>query len=230
MTSSSQFRGNGPPKCTTGEYQKAYDDVKSLGSKTSTTRTAEQSQIALFWGDGPATCTPPGHWCIIAHGVSLAKGWTLIENARAFALLALALADAAIAAWDMKFTYWSWRPITGIPKGSTDGNPHTTGDPIWQPLLTTPNFPDYVSGHSTFSEASAEVLKHLCGTDQVPFSTTSDALPGATRSFQTFSEAADEAGRSRIYGGIHFNFSNQDGQQAGRKLAQQACTRFLKKI
>jgi hypothetical protein len=230
MTTSSQFRGTGPAALNTGEYTHSFDQTKSLGAKVSAARTADQTEIALFWADGPATCTPPGHWHLIAGVVSQQKGYGLLDDARLFALLSLAQADAAISAWDMKRTYFNWRPITAIRKADTDGNPHTVKDPAWEPLIATPAFPDYVSGHSCFSEASAEILKRFTGNDQAAFSVGSDGMPGTSRSFTTFSAAADEAGLSRIYGGIHFQFSNKDAQQAGRKLAQQAFTKYLTKI
>src|SRR5690606_6672991 len=113
----------------------------------------EQTEIALFWADGPGTATPPGHWLMIAQAISEADGLTLVENARLFALLSLAEADAGICSWDNKFAFEAWRPVTAIQRADEDGNPATEPDPDWMPLLTTPPFPTYTSGHSTFSGA-----------------------------------------------------------------------------
>ncbi len=230
MRSSSQFRQKGPPKPQTGNYANAFEQVKALGARNSTVRTPEQTQIAHFWVDGPGTATPPGHWNVIAQGVSQQQGLDLLSNARVFALLNIALADAGIAAWDMKYTYYEWRPVTGIRRAAEDNNNRTVPDPAWEPLLPTPPFPDYVSGHSTFSSAGAEMLGLVFGSDRIAFATTSDGLPGVQRSYQSFSQAAEEAGQSRIYGGIHWGHADKDGLMAGRQLARQTFNHHLKRL
>ena len=195
MKSNQQFTHQPPPpNLKSANYAKEFNEVKSLGSATSTTRTADQTNIAYFWADGSGTETPPGHWNSIAQTVAQSQGNDLAENARLFALLNLAEADAAIAAWNMKLKYDFWRPITGIREADTDGNPKTTADPTWTPLITTPPFPSYVSGHSTFSSAAAAVLAELFG-DEVAFSSTSESLyflthAGGTRYYTSFSDAA----------------------------------------
>ena len=220
MTSGSQFRQGPPPTPLSPEYTAAFQEVERLGRSDSTARTAEQTQIALFWADGPGTATPPGHWHVIAQGLSQERQLGLLDNARLFALLAIAGADAAIVSWDHKYHYSNWRPVTGIQHADTDGNPATTVDPSWLPLIATPPVPSYTSGHSTFSSASARLLALFFGTDQISFSTTSDGLPGVTRSFTRLSAAAEEAGQSRIYGGIHWQFDNQVGLASGRALGE----------
>jgi membrane-associated phospholipid phosphatase len=220
MTSGSQFRQGPPPTPLSPEYTAAFHEVELLGEAGSLARTGDQTQIALFWADGPGTATPPGHWHVIAQGLSQEKHLGLLDNARLFALLAIAGADAAIVSWDHKFTYNNWRPVTGIQHADTDGNPATTADPGWLPLIATPPFPSYTSGHSTFSSASARLLALFFGTDKVSFSTTSDGLPGVTRSFTSLSAAAAEAGQSRVYGGIHWQFDNQAGLASGRDLGE----------
>jgi hypothetical protein len=227
MTSGSQFRQAAPPTPISGEYTAAFGEVESLGRVDSATRTADQTQIALFWADGGGTATPPGHWHVIAQGIAQEKHLGLLDNARLFALLGIAGADAAIVSWDHKYSYNTWRPITGIQHADTDGNPATAADPSWTPLIATPPFPSYTSGHSTFSSASARVLALFFGTDQISFSTTSDGLPGVTRSFTRLSAAAEEAGQSRIYGGIHWQFDNQAGLASGRALADHVFFNFL---
>jgi hypothetical protein len=143
-----------------------------------------------------------GHWNTIAADVSAARGTTIVQNARLFALLNVALADAAICAWDAKYFYDFWRPVTAIRNGQNDGSADTVGDPSWSSYLVTPPFPDYVSGHSTFSAAASVVLALFFGSDAIPFTTGSDFLPGVTRRFASFSAAASEAALSRIMAGF----------------------------
>jgi membrane-associated phospholipid phosphatase len=219
MTGGSQLRPAAPPSPNSTEYLAAFREVKRVGRVDSTSRTAEQTQIALFWADGAGTETPPGHWITIASGLSRERGLSLAENARLLGLLSITVADAAIISWDVKYAYNNWRPVTGIQHADQDGNPATDADPSWLPLLGTPPFPSYSSGHSTFSSSSARVLAHFFGTDAIAFSTVSDGLPGVTRSFTSLSQAAEEAGQSRIYGGIHWQFDNQAGLDSGRALA-----------
>ncbi len=218
MTSGSQFRSGPPPAPGSAEYAAAFREVRRLGRASSSQRTAEQTQIALFWADGPGTATPPGHWFLIAQGIAQERHLGLIENARLFALLGVAVADAAVISWDYKYAYSFWRPLTGIQHADLDGNPDTATDPGWTSLIPTPPFPAYTSGHSTFSSAAARVLALFFGTDQIAFNTTSDGLPGVQRSFTRLSQAAEEAGQSRIYGGIHWQFDNQVGLSSGRAL------------
>ncbi|NJL22515.1 MAG: vanadium-dependent haloperoxidase [Leptolyngbyaceae cyanobacterium SM1_3_5] len=151
------------------------------------------------------------------------------KDARTFALLNLGLADAGIAAWDAKYTYNSWRPIDALHLADTDGNPRTKAAPGWNPLISTPNHPDYVSGHSTFSGAASQILTSLFG-DRFGFSSGSIGLPGVTRTFNSFRQAANEAGISRIYGGIHTESSNRAGKATGRALADYIVANFLTPI
>jgi hypothetical protein len=215
MEMSEAFRPGGPPALESAEYAAEYDEVKALGAATGSTRTDDQSQVALFWADGAGTETPPGHWNSIARLVSDDLETPLVEKARLFALLNIAMADAAICAWDAKYIYWFWRPVTAIRQGDTDGNADTAGDPAWSSFVVTPPFPDYVSGHSTFSGAAATVLAVFFGTDEVAFTAYSDFMPGVARTFERFSDAAAEAALSRLYGGIHFRSANEDGLRAG---------------
>ena len=227
MESTEALRPNGPPPLDSAQWAADYNEVKALGAAVGSTRTADQSQIARFWADGAGTETPPGHWNHIAQDVAAAQGNTLEQNARMFALLNLALADAAICAWDAKYAFNFWRPVTAIRAGDTDGNDATVADPAWSSFITTPPFPDYTSGHSTFSGAAARVLARFYGRDDIAFVTGSDALPGVTRSFAGFAAAAAEAGVSRIYGGIHYRSANQDGLTAGAAIGDFAFANVL---
>ena len=225
LTSPGEFRPPAPPALDAAAYATAVEEVKLLGSATSATRTADQTQMALFWADGKGSYTPPGHWNQIAAQVAQSKGNSLAANARLFAQLNVALADAAIAAWDAKYTFGLWRPENAIQDADLDNNAGTAVDETWRPLLLTPPHPEYVSGHSTFSAAAADVLIAVFG-DNTAFSTTSSTLPGVTRSFTSFTQAMEEAGRSRIYGGIHFEFTNQAGQVLGKQVADAVMARF----
>ena len=220
LPSGDYFRPLGPPALGSTRYAEEYEEMKALGAAVGSTRTPEQEEIALFWADGAGTETPPGHWNSIARAVAGARGSTLVENVRLFALLNVAMADAAIAAWDAKYHFNSWRPVTAIRNGDADGNSATVGDPAWSSFIPTPPFPDYVSGHSTFSGAASRVLALFYGTDTIPFVTGSDFLPGVTRSFVSFSAAADEAAASRLYGGIHCRSANEDGLAVGIAIGE----------
>ena len=223
----SQFRPRGPPSLDSSKWAADYNEVKALGAAVGSTRTPDQTEIAQFWADGAGTETPPGHWNHIAQDVGAAQGNTLQQNARLFALLNIAMADAGMCAWDAKYTYHNWRPVTAIRNGDTDGNPATEPDPAWSSFIVTPPFPDYVSGHSTFSSAAATVLALFYGTDAISFQTGSDFLPGVVRSFSSFSAAASEAADSRVYGGIHFRFASDDGLAAGLSIGEWTFTHYL---
>jgi hypothetical protein len=219
MADGSQFRPPPPPSLDSTEYLKALDEVARLGRFESPWRTKEQSQIALFWADGAGTSTPPGHWLLVASRLASQRDLTLHESSRLFALLSVALADAAIVSWDCKYHYNHWRPITGIRHGAVDGKGGGTRVASgWRPLIATPPFPSYVSGHSAFSGSASRILELFFGTDDVRFSLVSEGLPGVERFFASFSQAAEEAGQSRIYGGIHWQYDNQAGLACGRAL------------
>jgi PAP2 superfamily len=219
MNSSSQFRPPGPPSLDSQRYAADYEEVKQLGAAVGSTRTEEQTEIARFWADGAGTETPPGHWNSIAQIIADTRGNTLEENSRLFALLNIAMADAAICSWDAKYTFNFWRPVTAIAFAEPELN--------WMSFITTPPFPDYVSGHSTFSAAAATVIPLFFDTEDLPFTTGSDFLPGVFRSFATCFDAAEEAAVSRIYGGIHFRFASEDGLQAGISIGEWTVAHYL---
>jgi hypothetical protein len=225
LTRPDQFRPAAPPSLTSTTYTTDFNEVRSLGKSDSATRTAEQTQIARFWADNPGTVTPPGRWNQIASIVASARGSSVAENARLFAELNTTLADASIAAWDAKFAHDFWRPITAIQEAGADGNDATQPESPWTSLLVTPAFPDYVSGHSTYSAAAAAVLAAKFG-DTNTFTISSLGLPGVNREYTSFSAAAAEAGRSRVFGGIHYEFSNQAGQALGRNIAEEVMRAF----
>ncbi len=220
-----QFEPPPPPALKSKEYTTNFNEVKALGRADSTKRKAEQTVVAWFWEDGAGTITPPGHWNRIAQTVARSKKTTLVENARLFALLNFALADAGVHCWECKYKHRFWRPVTAIRSAADDDNPDTDADMDWHPLLPTPPFPSYVSGHSSFSGAAAAVMADVFG-DETTVAATSDAFPGMKRKYSSFSALADECGRSRIYGGIHYECDNHAGLEMGKALGRY-CTRTV---
>jgi len=218
-----QFRPGPPPAINSPEFTAAFNEAKAIGKSDSATRTDEQTEIARYWAGPSGTVQPPGHWNRIAREVGEAQGNTLAENARMLALMDISMADALIASWDAKFEYNYVRPVTAIRNGDNDPNLDTAGDAAWSPMLTTPGHPSYMSAHSSISAACATALASFFGTDSIAFSDTAELTPGGvqvTRSFDGFWDAAQEAGASRIYGGIHWSFDNEAGLQAGHSIGE----------
>lgn len=216
-----------PPALNSPEYAVALQEVQELGGVNSAVRTAEQSQIAIFWSDFSYTSMPPGHWHEIAASIAHNLGNTLADNARMFALLSLAQADASIVCWEAKYRYNLWRPVTAIRRANEDGNPSTEADTDWDHFLVSPPFPSYTSGHSTYSKAAAQALTRFYGTDSIQFTAGSDSLPGIFRNYNSLAGCADEIGMSRVYGGIHFGFDNVAGKMSGKLIADHVCSNFL---
>ena len=202
-----QFRLGPPPALTSARYTRDFEETKLLGSAVAT-RTQEQIDIPKFW----AVSGTQG-WNLVARELVAAKGIHLAKSARILALLNMAGADAVIACWDTKYAYSFWRPVTAIRAADTDGNPATLADAAWAPFVGTPPFPDYVSGHATYAGTAKRVLKKFFG-DKVNLTLTSPVLPGVTRSYSSLTQIADEIDNARVWGGIHFRFS----QNLGRKL------------
>ena len=202
-------RGLVPPKWNSHVAIRELSEVIRWGGASSSVRTPEQSLIATFWAAGSGTVTPPGMWILIAleamnqHQLSGEVGRELLT------VVAKAMADAGTACWKLKFDTQVWRPVTAV---------QTLREPTWRPLLETPPFPSYVSGHSSFSGAAATVLREVLG-DRYPVRVVSSSHPGITREFKSFDAAANEAGDSRIYGGIHYHSDNEDGLRLGARAA-----------
>jgi hypothetical protein len=204
----------GPLPLTSAQYARDVAHVQDIGHVASQTRTPEQSEIAKFWYED----SPLG-WNRIANTVVRQRGLDAWEAARAFALVHFAMADGFIAGFDAKYQHRFWRPVTAIHAAATDGNASTHADPAWQPLLVTPPVPDYPSTHTVLGWAAAEVLIELFG-DKARYSLTSLTLPGVTRQYRGFSQAAQENGLSRLYAGIHFRHAVKDGRRQGRSIGQ----------
>jgi len=230
IESGDQFRPPPPPPLDSLEYAEAVDEVRRLGHRDSELRSEYETDSAVFWSDDLGTATPPGHWNVIAQDVARRKGLSLVENARLFALLNIAAADAGIAGWEAKYHYNFWRPEHAIREADTDGNPLTKPDPDFIPLMPSPTFPDYPSGHSMFSGTCSRILARFFGTDEISFKVASEGLPGDVRLFDSFSEAAREVGRSRIFGGIHYSFADVEGRKAAARLADDVYDNYLQPL
>ena len=222
LLSAAQFWLPGPPALASEAYARDYNELKRLGGQKSEARTAEQTEIARFWFEGPPA------WSRIARVVAQGRGLDAWDSARLMALMNLAMADSYIAGFKIRYVYDSWRPVTAIREGDTDGNDATAGDPSWNSLQNTPNVSDYPSTQSTFSGAAAAALAGVLGTDQVSFSVTSGPpFTDITRSFTSVSQAARESADSRIYAGIHFRSACEDGLVLGRKIGERAVALYL---
>jgi hypothetical protein len=205
MTSPSQFHPAGPPALTSALYLSDLAEVKAFGNTTSAVRTPTQTETAKFWQLDTVTAI----WDRVADSLVLEHHYNLLRSARLLAFVNVALADAAIAVWEAKNTFNFWRPITAI------------GDPSWVPLMTTPYFQEYPSGHSGASSAAATILASFFGNDTA-FTVTSDGLPNVTRSFTTFSSAVAQVADARVFAGFHFRFSCDDASSMGAQVADYA--------
>jgi len=229
---SEQFRAAPQPPLTSNEYARAYNEVKALGGRVSTTRTTvtrtpEQTDLGYFYADNLVAL-----WHRALRGIALAESLNIGDSARFFALASIASADAVITSWDSKTHYEFWRPITAIQEGDNDGNPQTSGDPDWLPLINTPPYPDYTSGANNLSGSMTRILQRFFKTDRMTFTVTS-TFPQAvqkTRIYTRFSDIADDMVEVRIYEGIHFRFADVAGRRQGTRVANQAFKRFLRPL
>jgi hypothetical protein len=214
LDSADQFRPGGPPALHTGAWAKDYNEVKAIGALNSTTRTAEQTTAALFWGENPVAQAHGGLRKFV-----LDRELGIVDAARFMAMVSVTAADAAIACFDAKYHYAYWRPITAIRAGDTDGNPRTLGDPDWQTLLPgTPNHPEYPSAHSCITPATARVIARFLGTEQIEL--TIPSLTGlGDRYYANAHDLIEEVGNARIWGGIHYRSAVKDGTNMGIKVA-----------
>lgn len=225
LKSGDQFRPPAPYALTSAQWAKDYNEIKTIGAKANSRRSAEQTDIARFWElSGPATYNP------VAHQVVAAKGLDLLDSARVCTLLAIATADAAIAVFDAKYAHGFWRPVTAIRNGDIDGNDATEIDPAWEPLLATPMHPEYPCAHCTFQGSAAGVLRSLFG-DAVPrFTMTSTTASGVTRSFDRLSDYVQDVVNARVYEGVHYRTSGNVGAELGRRIGEYAVETVLKPV
>jgi hypothetical protein len=211
LRSAAQFRPPAPPAITSPKYLAALDEVQTLGTATGSTRTADQTQIGLFWN--------PSIWATWNRIAETVARGSLVRDARAFAVLDETLADSVIAFYDAKYAYREWRPVTAL---------RALRDPGWTPLSNTAPDPSYPGAHGTVSAAAADVLAALYG-NRTAFSVDSTALPGVTRDFTSFSEAAEEASVSRIYNGNHTRIDQVAGENLGHDIARWVLTHQLRR-
>jgi hypothetical protein len=223
LRSRSGLEFKGPPAITSAEFARDFDEIKSVGARNSTTRTADQTAAAIFWV--AQTGVP---WFSAARAHSTAKNLSTPENAKLFALLSMATADSQIVGFEEKYKRPHWRPVTAI-RAAVDLNiPSLKGDANWEPLLVTPPQPDYPSAHCIFSGAAEAVLRAFFGTDDINVSVTFPGPFGVTRTYRKFSEMAEEVENARVWGGIHFRSADRDGSDVGRKIGSMVVRDFTK--
>ncbi len=227
LNGSSQFRAAPPYKLSSKRYAKEYDEVKALGALQNSTRTAAQTDIAYFYADNTILL-----WNRALRSVATASVTNLGDSARLFALASMAVADALITCWESKYYYVFWRPLTAIQEGANDGNARTVGDPTWQPLINTPNYPDHTSGANNIAAATTRTLELFFDTDDMTFALTSNVpvVVQKTRTYNRFSDATEDVVNARIYSGIHFRKPDVDGRKQGRRVAKWAFKHFLRPL
>jgi PAP2 superfamily len=213
IPSAAALRTDGPNALTSAAYAEDFNEVKRLGSHTSTVRTPDQTDAALFWQANGAAL-----FNAIFRQLADTQDLDIAEAARMFAMTNMAGADGAIGCWKDKYYWKFWRPITAIRQADNDGNPATLADQNWTPLFTTPPFPEHPSGHTCISGAVVETLQDFFGTDKIAFGTFS-GFSNSSRSFERFSEAINEIIDARVWAGIHFRTADVQGAALGKKVA-----------
>ncbi|KGN42809.1 vanadium-dependent haloperoxidase [Knoellia aerolata] len=234
LRSARQFRSDEPYPLESRAYARDFNEVKALGGDGTTTpsaRTADQTEVARFWVE-----SSPLLWNRLARSLAEQRGLDAWQAARLFGLLDMALADGYIGTFDQKYDQNFWRPVTAIREAGSDGNPRTSPDPTWTPLVTTPPIPDHDSGHAVEGGAAAAVLRGFFGSDRAHFTLCSHTLPpGQTctdpdpvmRSFHRFSQAASENADSRVLVGFHFRHASTSGTEHGTKIGRYVVRRYL---
>ena len=225
LKSGNQFRPAAPYALNSAQWAKDYAEIKHMGAKVGSGRSAEQTDIARFWEfTGADTYNSP------VRQISAAKNLGLLENARLFALTSLAAADAFIAVFDAKYAYGFWRPVTAIRNGDFDGNDATERDAAWEPLISTPLHPEYPCAHCISDASMVSVLTAFFG-DTIPMVTmTTPTAPGVNRRFSKLSDIVNEVINARIYDGVHYRTSGEVGAQMGRKIGEYVTQNFLKPV
>jgi hypothetical protein len=224
MTSGSQFRPAAPPAMGSADYVRDVNEIVAIGVAASQTRTAAQTEAARFW-----ISTAPQLWNQVARQLTVARDLDPATAARAYLLLNVAGADAIIAAWDAKYTFQQWRPVTAIRRSSATGSLAAPLDTTWTPLLGTPPFPDYPAGHTAYGGAAEMVLESVFGAQPGELSITSATANGATHRYQSFREVGDEVVNARVWGGVHWRTSATVGRDVGHKVADLALQRVARK-
>jgi len=216
IRSSDQFRLRPPPALTSQKYRKAYDEVKTVGEMHSTERPKDRADVAQYYAITPPTQV----FNLAAQQVSIAQNRSLSENARAFALINMAISDALVSIFDTKYFYVFWRPVTAIRAGDTDGNPNTEGDVNWTPFITTPSFPGYASAHASGCGAARKVAELLFGAGGHTITLSNPALANVVLQYTTFHDITEDVDDARVYAGIHFRFDQDAGNRLGRQVGE----------
>jgi PAP2 superfamily len=218
MTNAAQFRPAAPPALTSDAWARDFNEVKTFGGRTSTRRSAEQTEVARFWDYS----APPIYHALV-RSVALLPGRDVARNARLFAAVAQAMDDALIAVFDAKYHYQLWRPVTAIRNADLDGNDTTTSDAGWTPLIDVPMHPEYPSAHSVLASALGTVLEAEIGSGPMPvLETSSPTAKGVTRRYTSIGALVQEVGDARIWGGIHYRTATEVGARMGRQVGELA--------
>lgn len=212
LESADQFRGRATmPALAGAQFARDLNEIRSLGARNSSTRTSEQTAVAIFWSGNEVPILNAA-----ARTLAQGKNLSVNEHARLFALLHMAGADASVAAFKIKYAENAWRPITAIRNGG--GNAAMSAEPTWESLLVTPSHPEYPSGHCIVTGAATQVLREFFGSDQIKFSHTAPHVLGTMRSFTSLTQIEKEMEDSRVWGGIHFRTTDEDSTVLGRKI------------
>jgi hypothetical protein len=230
MLTSTQFLPPPPPTLTSARYTHDFNETKLVGSETGAVRTAEETLIAQVFAGVNTTIGFTHVWNIVAGTVAQQQGLSLLDTARLFVLVNVGIHDGLQTSFTSKFFYGLWRPVTAIRRAGEDLNPGTAADPTWTPLLTTPPYPTYAGNAACLSAAAARALQLALGRDDVPFSITwprTMGLPSVTRDFTGFWQLANQQARSRVHGGIHFQFDSDASQAACVKVPEFTNANFM---
>jgi hypothetical protein len=226
LTSASQFRPEPPLALKSDQWATDYNEIKNLGNKTSTKRSARQTEDARFWLiTGPQSTEP------VVRQIVAAKKMSLVDSARFMALTSVAEADASVAVFDAKYRYEFWRPITAIRNGDQDDNATTERDATWQPIDNTPMHPEYPCAHCIVSGAVASTIEAALGSADIPeVAMTSPTAPGVTHRWTNIRAYTDEVSHARIWAGFHYRFSVRVGQDMGRKIGQYVVNNLMQPV
>jgi hypothetical protein len=216
-----RFRPSAPPALERHTYSADYLEIKDYGAFNSPSRTAEQSATAIFWSGSASRL-----WS--ANVRSLAASMDILTGGRFEALGMAAITNALITAWDAKFHYMYWRPVTAIRAGDTDGNPYTQGDPEWAPFLTTPSHPEYIAAHSTVGAATTGFYAVWCGSDHYPLDFK--GTDGSIRHYESAGDVHAEESNARVWGGMHWRHSTEVGTRIGTRIGHYTATHLLKPL
>jgi hypothetical protein len=226
IAQASDFLADPPPALTSTAYAKALNEVQRVGSKTSTNRPQDRTDVARFY----AVSSPAYVFNMAARQIAAAQGRSLSENARAFALINMAISDAAVVSFTTKYHYVTWRPETAIHNADLDDNPRTDADSLWEPLIVAPCFPAYTSNHASLSNGGAEVLRRLYGEGEHTITITNPTFPTLVYHYTEFHQITADIDDARVYGGIHFRFDQDSGGRLGREVGTAVYKGNLRRI